>query len=96
MSRIRIVVADQAEAIFYDLPSLQAAPQEVAHISDPAAHLHNRDLVSDRPGRSYESVGGRGTRSPARTTRGSSKPCGSRAASPGVSTRRAARTSSRS
>ena len=58
MSRIRIVVADQAEAVFYDLPSLQAAPREVAHISDPAAHLHNRDLVSDRPGRSYESVGG--------------------------------------
>lgn len=58
MSRIRIVVADQAEAIFYDAASLQARPKEVAHITDPAAHLHNRDLVSDRPGRSYESVGG--------------------------------------
>mgnify|MGYP003504929667 FL=1 len=58
MSRIRIVVADQAEAVFYDSPSLQAAPREVGRISDPAAHLHNRDLVSDRPGRSYESVGG--------------------------------------
>jgi protein required for attachment to host cells len=58
MSRIRIVVADQAEAIFYDTASLQAQPQEVAHISDPVAHLHDRDLVSDRPGRSYESVGG--------------------------------------
>jgi len=58
MSRIRIVVADQAEAVFYDSASLQAAPREVGRISDPAAHLHNRDLVSDRPGRSYESVGG--------------------------------------
>jgi len=57
MSRIRIVVADQAEAVFYDSPSLQAAPHEVGRISDPAAHLHNRDLVSDRPGRSYESFG---------------------------------------
>jgi protein required for attachment to host cells len=58
MSRIRIVVADQAEAIFYDTPSLAARPEEVARISDPAAHLHDRDFESDRPGRSYESVGG--------------------------------------
>jgi protein required for attachment to host cells len=57
MSRIRIVVADQAEAIFYDTPSLQARPKEVAHISDPLAHQHDRDFSSDRPGRSYESVG---------------------------------------
>jgi len=58
MSRFRILVADQAEAVFYDSPSLTAAPKEVARISDPLAHLHDRDLVSDRPGRSYESVGG--------------------------------------
>ena len=58
MSRIRIVVADQAEAIFYDAVSLQARPKEVGRISDPVAHLHNRDMMSDRPGRSYESVGG--------------------------------------
>lgn len=57
MSRIRIVVADQAEAIFYDTPSLQTRPREVAHLSDPVARLHDRDLVTDRPGRSYESVG---------------------------------------
>jgi protein required for attachment to host cells len=58
MSRIRIVVADQAEAIFYDSPSLKARPTEVARIADAAAHLHNRDFSSERPGRSYESVGG--------------------------------------
>ena len=58
MSRIRIVVADQAEAIFYDSPSLKARPTEVARIADAAAHLHNRDFLSERPGRSYESVGG--------------------------------------
>jgi len=58
MSRFRILVADQAEAIFYDSSSLETAPKEVARISDPTAHLHDRDLVSDRPGRSYESVGG--------------------------------------
>jgi protein required for attachment to host cells len=58
MSHIRIIVADQAEAIFYDLSSLKAHPVEVARLSDPAAHLHDRDFSSDRPGRSYESVGG--------------------------------------
>ena len=58
MSRIRIVVADQAEAIFYDAPSLAARPKEVGRISDPVAHRHDRELASDRPGRSYESVGG--------------------------------------
>jgi len=57
MSHIRIVVADQAEAIFYDLSSLKAHPIEVARMSDPAAHLHDRDFSSDRPGRSYESFG---------------------------------------
>ena len=58
MSRIRIVVADQAEAIFYDAASLQARPTEVARISDPVAHLHEQDLVSDRPGRGHASVSG--------------------------------------
>jgi len=57
MSRIRIVVADQAEAIFYDAPSLEARPKEVGRISDPLAHEHARDLGSERPGRTYESVG---------------------------------------
>ena len=35
MSHIRIIVADQAEAIFYDLSSLKAHPVEVARMSDP-------------------------------------------------------------
>jgi protein required for attachment to host cells len=58
MSRLRIVVADRAEAVFYDATSLRTRPKEVARISDPDARLHDRDLVSDRPGRSYESYGG--------------------------------------
>jgi protein required for attachment to host cells len=57
MSRIRIVVADQAEAIFYDAVSLDARPREVGRIADPLARKHDRDLVTDRPGRSHESVG---------------------------------------
>lgn len=57
MSRYRILVADQAEAIFYDAPTLSAAPKEVARISDPLARLHDRDFGSERPGRSHESQG---------------------------------------
>ncbi|HQR25164.1 MAG TPA: host attachment protein [Steroidobacteraceae bacterium] len=57
MSRYRILVADQAEAIFYDAPSLDAAPMEVARISDPLAHLHDRDFATERPGRTRESYG---------------------------------------
>lgn len=58
MSKYRILVADQAEAIFYDAATLTGMPKEVGRISDPMARLHDRDLASDRPGRSYESVGG--------------------------------------
>jgi len=60
MSRIRIVVADQAEAVFYDAASLTTPPREVARIADAAAHLHDRDFSSDRPGRCHAK--GRGTR----------------------------------
>jgi protein required for attachment to host cells len=57
MSSMRIVVADQAEAILYDRATPTQRPTEVARLADPAAHLHDRDFSSDRPGRSYESVG---------------------------------------
>jgi len=58
MSRVRIVVADQAEAIFYDCISPGLVPKEAGRISDPVARLHDHDLVTERAGRSYESVGG--------------------------------------
>ncbi|HUK00755.1 MAG TPA: host attachment protein [Steroidobacteraceae bacterium] len=59
--RIRIVVASQAEASFYDLAGRDAALQPVGHLSDPKAHLHDRDFKSDRPGRVFNSgpTGGR-------------------------------------
>ena len=58
MSRYRILVADQAMAVFYDAANLDQAPTEIERIAEPNARLHDRDLGSDRPGRSYESVGG--------------------------------------
>ena len=88
MSRIRIVVADQAEAIFYDAPSLDARPKEVGRISDPIAHLHDRDLASDRPGRSYESVGGARHAIARENDPRSRRRCASRGASRAASTTR--------
>ena len=49
--RIRIVVANQAEAAFYDLDSRTGEPQFATRLTDPLAHLHDRDFKSDRPGR---------------------------------------------
>lgn len=52
--RVRIVVADQSEADFYELEQRGAAPQLVQRLEDPDAHLHDRDLKSDRPGRVFD------------------------------------------
>lgn len=49
--RMRIVVANQAEAAFYDLDSRTGEPKFATRLTDPLAHLHDRDLKSDRPGR---------------------------------------------
>jgi len=49
--RIRIVVANQAEAAFYDLDSSTGEPKFATRLTDPLAHLHDRDFKSDRPGR---------------------------------------------
>lgn len=60
--RVRIVVADQSEADFYDVAQREESPRFVARLTDPDAHLHNRDLKSDRPGRVFDhaaSPGGR-------------------------------------
>jgi protein required for attachment to host cells len=57
MNSIRVVVADQAEAIFYNLASLKSRPVEVGRLQNAAAREHAHELVTDRAGRSYESVG---------------------------------------
>lgn len=59
--RVRIVVADQSEARFYDMEGLDAPLKPAGSLSDPKAHLHDRDFKSDRPGRVFDhaSTGGR-------------------------------------
>lgn len=56
--RIWIMVADAARARFFISEGGKLRPNDEASFDDPAAHLRSRDLVSDRPGRTVESVGG--------------------------------------
>lgn len=48
---VRVVVADQSEARFYDMERRDGELRLAGRISDPSARLHDRDLQSDRPGR---------------------------------------------
>jgi protein required for attachment to host cells len=52
--RVRIVVADQAEARFYDVEPPGTTLQVSGRLLDPSARLHERELVSDRPGRVFD------------------------------------------
>ncbi|HXZ60586.1 MAG TPA: host attachment protein [Steroidobacteraceae bacterium] len=52
--RIRIVVANQAEAVFFDMESRGDEPRFTTRLSDSQAHLHDRDFKSDRPGRVFD------------------------------------------
>ena len=51
--RIRVLVADQSEACLFDLGPRRSLLL-VGRLTDPLAHLHDRDLVSDRPGRKFD------------------------------------------
>ena len=51
--RTRVVVADRGEARFYDYEADNSLTQ-VGRLTDRKAHLHNRDFISDRPGRVFD------------------------------------------
>ena len=50
----RIVVANQAEARFYDSERPKAPLRRVGELANPEGRLHDRDLKSDRPGRVFD------------------------------------------
>ena len=52
--KLRIVVADQSEVDFYDMQHAEEIPTFAGGLGDPIAHLHDRDLKSDRPGRVFD------------------------------------------
>ena len=60
--RVRIVVADQAEARFYDAEPPDPALHLAGRLTDPLAHQHDRQIGSDRPGRVFDHAPAAGTR----------------------------------
>lgn len=52
--KVRIVVADCGEVDFYDMQHADETPSFAGGMGDPIAHLHDRDLTSDRPGRIFD------------------------------------------
>ena len=58
----RIVVADQAEARFYDAIGFAHPLRLVGALSNPTAHLRDQDLTSDRPGRVFKGSSAPGRR----------------------------------
>jgi protein required for attachment to host cells len=51
---VRVVVADQSEARFYDAPGAAMKMKLIDTLTDPIARLHDRDLGSDKPGRVFD------------------------------------------
>jgi protein required for attachment to host cells len=58
----RIVVADQGEARFYDRAGASAVLRAAGSLENPAAHQHDRDFKSDRPGRVFNRAPAAGQR----------------------------------
>jgi protein required for attachment to host cells len=52
--RVRLVVADESEARFYDIGSPRGPMQLAGRFENPIARLRDRDLRSDRPGRVFD------------------------------------------
>ena len=49
--KVRVVVADGSEALFYDADGRRSPMHLAARMTDPNVRMHDRDLVTDRPGR---------------------------------------------
>lgn len=61
MSYTWVVVADSTRARIFDAESSSAALSEAEGLTSPEGRLHDRDMTSDLPGRSFDSnkAGGR-------------------------------------
>ena len=55
---IRIVVADQSNARLYELAARGEPLAFIRELQNPQARLHERELVSDRPGRRFANAPG--------------------------------------
>ena len=70
--RTRVVVADRAEARFYNYESDHSL-RSVGQLNDPRARLHDRDFNSDRPGRVFDHAASSGQRRGAVSHHGTGK-----------------------
>jgi protein required for attachment to host cells len=52
--QVRIVVADEGEARFYDTSHQGSRLRQVGRLEEPKARLRDRDFKSDRPGRVFD------------------------------------------
>jgi protein required for attachment to host cells len=52
--RVRIVVADESEARFYDIGGPRVPLRLAGRVENPSGRLRDRDLKSDRPGRVFD------------------------------------------
>ena len=55
--KMRIVVADESEAHFLTMNGRRAPLQLLSKLENESARLHERDLETDRPGRSFNRIG---------------------------------------
>jgi len=53
-----VVVASTARARVFELPKNHARATEIADFVNPEGRMADRDVLSDKPGRSFDSVGG--------------------------------------
>ncbi len=58
MGKIWILSANSSHATIFSAESQTAQPVAIATMDNPAARLKPMDLVSDRPGRTFDSFGG--------------------------------------
>lgn len=54
-----VVVAESSRARIFALDGLQSPLREVDDLLNPEGRAHERDLISDRPGRTVDSTGNR-------------------------------------
>jgi protein required for attachment to host cells len=54
---MRILVADQREANFFETEGLRAPLSWISKLENDTGRLQDRDLESDRPGRTFDRVG---------------------------------------
>ncbi|MFO1425740.1 MAG: host attachment protein [Steroidobacteraceae bacterium] len=59
MPGYRVIVADTAQAVMYELEAPGAPLRETGRLDNPAGHQHERDLGSGKPGRVMNRLGTR-------------------------------------